>query len=90
VPTDVSEVLLSVSALDAQGMISAIGLLKGLKLCASTGEAIRLVEQGGAYVYHGEEKVRLEAGKQLLKVENGTVVRAGKKKTCRVKLDPKT
>jgi tyrosyl-tRNA synthetase len=88
VPTDVPEVTLPVSALDGNGMISGIGLLKSLKLCATTGEAIRLIEQGGAYIYRGEEKIRIEAGKQMLKVENGTIVRAGKKKAAQVKLDP--
>ncbi len=88
VPTDVPEALLPVSALDGQGMISAIGLLKGLKLCATTGEAIRLIEQGGAYIYRGDEKIRIDTGKQMLNVENGTIVRAGKKKAARVKLDP--
>lgn len=87
VPTDAPEVPLPVSALDANRQVSAIGLLKGLKLCGTTGEAIRLIEQGGAYVYRGEEKIRLESGKQMLQVENGTLVRAGKKKAARVKLD---
>jgi tyrosyl-tRNA synthetase len=86
VPTDVPEVDLAASALDGDGRISAIGLLKGLKLCATTGEAIRLIEQGGAYIYRGEEKARMESGKQMLKVENGTLVRAGKKKAARAKL----
>jgi tyrosyl-tRNA synthetase len=86
VPTDVPEVDLPASALDGEGLISAIGLLKGLKLCATTGEAIRLIEQGGAYIYRGEEKARMESGKQKLKVENGTLVRAGKKKAARAKL----
>lgn len=86
VPTDLPGVSLSVSELDGQGMISGIGLLKALKLCATTSEAIRLIEQGGAYIYRGEEKIRIEDGKQLLKVENGLIVRAGKKKGCRVRL----
>jgi len=87
IPTDVPEVKLPVSALDGEGMISGIGLLKALKLCPSTGEAIRLIEQGGAYIYRGDEKLRIESGKQMLKVEDGTIVRAGKKKAARVKID---
>jgi tyrosyl-tRNA synthetase len=88
VPTDVPEVHLPVSALDGEGLISGIGLLKILKLCASTGEAIRLIEQGGGYIYRGDDKVRIESGKQLLKVEDGTIVRAGRRKAAKVKLDP--
>jgi len=86
VPTDLPEVALPVAELDGQGMISGIGLLKALKLCATTSEAIRLIEQGGAYIYRGEDKIRIEDGKQLLKVESGLIVRAGKKKGCRVRL----
>jgi tyrosyl-tRNA synthetase len=87
VPTDVPEVLVPVSALDNEGMISGIGLLKSTRLCTTTGEAIRLIEQGGAYIYRGDEKIRIEAGKQMLKLEEGTIVRAGKKKAARVKVD---
>jgi tyrosyl-tRNA synthetase len=87
VPTDLPDVTLPASALDADRMISGIGLLKALNLCASTGEAIRLIDGGGAYIYRGEEKIRIESGKQLLNVEDGTIVRAGKKKAARVKLD---
>jgi tyrosyl-tRNA synthetase len=88
VPTDVPEVHLPVSSLDGEGMISGIGLLKSLKLCTSTGEAIRLIDQGGAYIYRGEEKVRIDTGRQMLKVADGTIVRAGRKKAAKVKLDP--
>ena len=86
VPDDVPEAVLPASALDGQGMICGIGLLKGLGLCSTTSEAIRLIEQGGAYIYRGDEKIRIEAGKQMLKLEDGTIVRAGKKKAARVKL----
>jgi tyrosyl-tRNA synthetase len=85
VPTDVPEVGLPASELDG-GQISAIGLLKALKLCSSTSDAIRLIDQGGAYLYHGSEKTRIEAGKQMLTVSDGMIVRAGKKKACRVRL----
>jgi tyrosyl-tRNA synthetase len=86
VPTDVPEIDLPKSLLDSAGQISGIGLLKGLKLCATTSEAIRLIEQKGASIYRGDEKVVIEAGKEMLKVENGTLVRAGKRKAARVKL----
>ncbi len=86
VPTDLPEVPLSKSILDADGAISALGLLKALKLCSSTSEAMRLIDQGGAYIYRGEEKLRLQNGKQMLKPADGLIVRAGKKKACRVSL----
>jgi tyrosyl-tRNA synthetase len=86
VPTDVPEATLAKSELDDQGRISALGLLKALKLCATTSEAIRLIDGGGAYLYHGSEKTRIESGKQMLSVASGMIVRAGKKKACRVRI----
>jgi tyrosyl-tRNA synthetase len=86
VPTDVPEATLAKSELDDQGRISALGLLKGLKLCATTSEAIRLIDGGGAYLYHGSEKTRIESGKEMLSVASGMIVRAGKKKACRVRI----
>jgi tyrosyl-tRNA synthetase len=86
VPTDVPEATLAKSELDDQGHISALGLLKALKLCATTSEAIRLIDGGGAYLYHGSEKTRIESGKQMLSVASGMIVRAGKKKACRVRI----
>jgi tyrosyl-tRNA synthetase len=88
IPTDVLEITLDRSELDQQEQISALGLLKALKLCSTTSEAIRLIEGGGAYLYLGTEKIRVESGKQMLSVSDGTIVRAGKKKTCRVRLGP--
>jgi tyrosyl-tRNA synthetase len=86
VPTDVPEATIAKSELDDEGRISALGLLKALKLCATTSEAIRLIDGGGAYLYHGSEKTRIESGKQMLSVASGTIVRAGKKKACRVRI----
>jgi len=86
VPTDIPDGPLSRSELDAQGQISGLGLLKALKLCTSTSEAIRLIDGGGAYIYHGDEKIRIEDGKQSIKIQDGQIVRAGKKKACRIKL----
>ncbi len=88
VPTDVPEMPLAAAELDQEGRISALGLLKALKLCATTSEAIRLIDQGGAYLYHGSEKTRIESGKQMLSVTSGMIVRAGKKKAGRVRLVP--
>jgi tyrosyl-tRNA synthetase len=87
VPTDVPEATIAKSELDDQGRITALGLLKALKLCATTSEAIRLIDGGGAYLYHGSEKTRIESGKQMLSVASGMIVRAGKKKACRVRIE---
>lgn len=86
VPTDIPEASLSKSELSADGTISALGLFKALKLCSSTSEAMRLIEQGGAYIYQGDEKIRIDSGKQMLEICDGQIVRAGRKKAYRVKL----
>jgi tyrosyl-tRNA synthetase len=86
VPTDIPELPLPAAELDESGRISALGLLKALKLCATTSEAIRLIDGGGAYVYHGDDKTRIDSGKQMLDVTDGLIVRAGKKKAGRVRL----
>jgi tyrosyl-tRNA synthetase len=86
VPSDIPEMPLSASELDSEGRISALGLLKALKLCSTTSETIRLIDGGGAYLYHGEEKTRIESGKEMLTVTSGMIVRAGKKKACRLRL----
>jgi tyrosyl-tRNA synthetase len=88
IPTDIPEVLLPAAELDSEGRISGLGLLKALKLCTTTSEAIRLIDGGGAYLYHGSEKTRIESGKELLLVKDGMIIRAGKKKACRVRIAP--
>jgi len=66
------------------GGIRADLLLKATGLCASTSEARRKIQEGGAYT--GEEKTRIEAADQMIAVESGLMLWVGKKRFCRVVL----
>ena len=66
------------------GNLTAVKLLTALNLCASNGEARRLIQGGGAKL--GEEKTAISAHDQQITVIDGMLVWAGKKKYCRVKL----
>jgi tyrosyl-tRNA synthetase len=80
-PADIPVRLLPPSELE-DGKIMAVKLLSLLGMCNSSGEARRLIAQGAAYL--GEEKDRIESHDQLIAVEDGLLVRVGKKKICRV------
>ncbi len=79
IPADIPEVLLPAAELDSEGRISGLGLLKALKLCATTSEAIRLIDGGESTSLSRIEKTRIESGKELLPVKDGMIVRAGRK-----------
>jgi tyrosyl-tRNA synthetase len=82
-PTDIPEVALDASLL-IDGNMSAVKLLTSLALCASGGEARRLIQGGGAKL--NEDKQTIESHDQQIAVVDGLLVWAGKKKYCRVKL----
>jgi tyrosyl-tRNA synthetase len=64
------------------GKVMAVKLLVMLGLCGSSSDARRLIAQGGASI--GEEKTKIERHDQMIAVEDGLLIRAGKKKICRV------
>lgn len=66
------------------GKVMAVKLLVLLGLCTSSGEARRLIAQGGAAI--GEEKTKIESHDQMIDVTDGLLIRVGKKKICRVKV----
>lgn len=82
-PSEIPEVGLNASELQ-DGMLPAFKLLTALSLCSSGGEARRLIAQGGAKL--GPGKIVIEAADQMISVEDGLLVWAGKKKFCTVKL----
>ena len=81
-PQDIPDVQISASELDGEGSIGALALLLQTKLCASNSDARRMIGQGGMKL--GEDKAKVESIDQLVKVEDGLLVWAGKKKVCRV------
>jgi len=82
-PDDIPVVTLKRSEL-IDGQLPAANLLKMAGLCKSTGEARRAIAQGGAY--WGEQKQRFESHDQMVTVEDGLLLRVGKKRICQVKL----
>lgn len=64
------------------GKLPAAVLLKLAGLCQTTSEARRAIGQGGAY--YGEEKEKFGGPMEPVPVEDGLLLRVGKKRVCRV------
>lgn len=84
-PADIPEVELNRSQLDSDGTKPAAWLLKELKLCPSTSEAMRLIDGGGVSILVNGDWERVTDRKQPIPVSNGLTIRAGKKKICQVR-----
>lgn len=82
-PSDIPEVAIDASLIEADGCVQAARLLVAAGLVPSSGEARRSIAQGGAYL--GESKERITAHDQRIKVEAGLMLWVGKKKYCRLK-----
>jgi tyrosyl-tRNA synthetase len=82
-PSEIPETELDSTLLD-DGQITASRLLTVLGLCPSGSEARRLIAQGGAKL--GADKTLIAAADQSIRVEDGLLVWAGKKKFCRIRL----
>ncbi|MBD3673754.1 MAG: tyrosine--tRNA ligase [Planctomycetaceae bacterium] len=80
-PEEIPTKLLPPSEIE-EGKVMAVKLLSLLGMCNSSGEARRMIAQGAAYL--GEEKTRIESHDQMIEVEDGLLVRVGKKKICRI------
>jgi tyrosyl-tRNA synthetase len=81
-PQDIPEVQISAGELDGDGSLRALALLLQTKLCGSNSDARRMIGQGGMKL--GEDKTKVEGIDQAIKVEDGLLVWAGKKKVCRL------
>jgi len=76
----------AIAAADLQeGKLPAARLLVAAGLCNSTSDARRAIAQGGAYL--GEEKQRLDDPNTLIEVQEGILLRVGKKRICRVQIE---
>ena len=82
-PQDIEIRTLSKSKLQ-NGAILPAELLTELKLCATKSDARRLIAQGGAKI--SEDKTPIADHETPLTIVDGTLVWAGKKKFCRLKL----
>ncbi len=83
-PADIPIVEISKSDLSDEGTLRAANLLKLAGLCASTSDARRAIQQGGAKL--GESKTVVASHDQPIEVTDGLLVWVGKKRFCRIKL----
>jgi tyrosyl-tRNA synthetase len=83
-PEEVPEAALAAAKLDAEGRILAPNLLKELDLEKTTSNARRVIEQGGLTL--GPQRETITDVKARIKVDDGLIVRVGKRKIVRVRL----
>jgi tyrosyl-tRNA synthetase len=85
-PDQIPDVFLAADKLDSEGRISTPALLKELGLESSTSNARRLIEQGGVSVGGGNRRETITDVRALIAVNDGLIVRVGKRKIARVRL----
>lgn len=79
-PSEIPEV--EISAPEGATEMQAVDLFCLAKLCPSKGEGRRLIKQGGAKL--GPEKTPIASHDQMIPLENGLLLWAGKKKFCQL------
>jgi tyrosyl-tRNA synthetase len=82
-PSEIPEVLLKVEDLDPDGRVGIVRLLRLVQLVVSNSEARRLVAQGGVSV----DGRRVTDAEERVEVRSGLVVRVGRRRFARVRLD---
>ncbi|MEW4568244.1 tyrosine--tRNA ligase [Tautonia sp. JC769] len=83
-PVEIPEVTLPRDQLDAEGKLPLPRLIVALKFESSTSNARRVIEGGGVTI--GPDREVANDPKQSIAVEDGLIVRVGKRKIARVKL----
>jgi len=83
-PSEIPEVAIGRDRLDAEGRMPAPRLIVSLGLESSTSNARRAIEQGGVRI--GTERTLVTDPKAAIAVDEGLIVRVGKLKIARVKL----
>ncbi len=85
-PSDIPEKTISRSSLNEDGSLQAARLLKELELVPSTSQAIQRIKGGAVFFLIDSEKTKIADRGEWIHVEEGMVVRAGKKDWAKVKL----
>ena len=95
-PADIPTVTLSITALKtqlpqceadlSQKKLAANQLLKAMGLSPSTSEASRLIAQGGVSIFRDNQPTPVTDAKAVLSLEDGMLIKAGKKKIARLSL----
>ena len=83
-PQDIPTVEIPGSELDSDGSLQALRLLVLTNQCGSNSDARRMIGQGGMKL--SEDKTKVESIDQMINVETGLLVWAGKKKVCRIEV----
>lgn len=82
-PSEIPEVYVRPQDLDPDGRVAIVRLLRLVRLVVSNSEARRLVAQGGVSV----DGRRVSDPEERVEVRSGLVVRVGKRRFARVRLD---
>lgn len=85
-PSDIPQVQLSRSKLNGDGCVQAAQLLKELGLVPSTSVAMQRISGKAAFILRGDDKQVLQDRAEWIPVQDGMIVRAGKKDWCQVLL----
>lgn len=95
-PTDIPVVTLSLTTLKtqlpqceadlSQKKLAANQLLKAMGLSPSTSEASRLIAQGGVSVFRDNQPTPVTDAKAVLSLDDGMLIKAGKKRIARLSL----
>lgn len=84
-PEEIAEMAVPTDLLDDVGRIMVSRLLVKLGLATTTSNARRLIEQGGVTI--GPDRTVVTDPKAMIKLEQGLIVRVGKRKIVRVVLN---
>ena len=84
-PADIPEAFLHSNQLDSNGCMQAAQLMKALDLVPSTSEAMRRILGGAAWVLYDDEKTTIVDRTQSIIVQEGMIVRAGKRDLKKVR-----
>ena len=84
-PDEIPDIALPRNQLDGEGRIAAPRLIVALGFESSTSNARRVIEGGG--FNYGDERTELRDPKAAVPVSDGLIVRVGKRKIARIRLD---
>jgi len=85
-PSDIPAARLSKSLLNEKTCLQAAQLLKELGMVPSTSVAMQRIKGGAVYVLRGDEKTPVQDRAEWVAVQDGMIVRAGRKDWRRVEL----
>jgi len=85
-PCEIPVATLSRTLLNESGCVQAAQLLKELKLVPSTSVAMQRIKGAAVFVLYGDEKISVQDRAEWIRIQEGMIVRAGRKDWCQVRL----